>query len=584
MTRRRFRKQPTTMALFPFLAVLVCTMGALIMMLVLVVQQARVSASTEVRERENQRRVDAAEASAERQNLVDEAIWRQSVLTEQRTKKNEQLAQGRKELANLEDHIQELHDRFRRLEADAAEFQNVAQEKLQDRTAAEQELAELRTAIEQAARELEKAKLAGASKPKSYAIVPYVGPNGTTRRPLYLECRADGIHVQPEGLRLGPEIFEGPLGPGNPLDAVLRAKREYHARLEEPNQRTEPYPLLIVRPDGIEAYMAARLALKNWEDEFGYELVDATMQLKYPPPDPRLVEQLQSIVRNALDRQAALAAAMPSRFRARSELELPSAGGSDEGSALANSAPRRPGRGVGTGSGIGTGRSGAGDAGEMASQRNADLAGSGTSAARQNRGAAGQAGPGQAERGQAGPGLTGQGATERGSGAPGARPGGTAVTGQGSPAHPGGQTGPSPSLTFGQGAKNEGTASQASSGGSVRPLSNSRGRNFAVPQANESLVGVTRAIRVECQQDRLIVHPEKGQRRTPAVISLTEDSRRGMDQLLTQINKEKDGWGLALAGGYWKPVLKVEVAPGAEPRFAELQTLLHESGIVVERR
>ena len=40
MIRRRFRKQAVTMALFPFLAVLVCTMGALIVLLVMVVQQA----------------------------------------------------------------------------------------------------------------------------------------------------------------------------------------------------------------------------------------------------------------------------------------------------------------------------------------------------------------------------------------------------------------------------------------------------------------------------------------------------------------------------------------------------------------
>ncbi|MBB76057.1 MAG: hypothetical protein CMJ75_16240, partial [Planctomycetaceae bacterium] len=49
MRRRANRKPETRVALFPFLAVLVCTMGALIVLLVLVVQQARVQAVEIVR-------------------------------------------------------------------------------------------------------------------------------------------------------------------------------------------------------------------------------------------------------------------------------------------------------------------------------------------------------------------------------------------------------------------------------------------------------------------------------------------------------------------------------------------------------
>ena len=46
MRRKRFRKPVTNMSLFPFIAVLICTMGALIVLLVLFVQQARVQADT----------------------------------------------------------------------------------------------------------------------------------------------------------------------------------------------------------------------------------------------------------------------------------------------------------------------------------------------------------------------------------------------------------------------------------------------------------------------------------------------------------------------------------------------------------
>ena len=45
MRRAVFRRSATGMALFPFLAVLICTMGSLIVLLVLVLQQSRVQAS-----------------------------------------------------------------------------------------------------------------------------------------------------------------------------------------------------------------------------------------------------------------------------------------------------------------------------------------------------------------------------------------------------------------------------------------------------------------------------------------------------------------------------------------------------------
>jgi len=38
-----------------------------------------------------------------------------------------------------------------------------------------------------------------------------------------------------------------------------------------------------------------------------------------------------------------------------------------------------------------------------------------------------------------------------------------------------------------------------------------------------------------------------------------------------------------VAGGYWKPVLKVEVRPGGATRFAELSRLMKNSGILVQQ-
>ena len=80
------------------------------------------------------------------------------------------------------------------------------------------------------------------------------------------------------------------MGPGNPLAAALRAAREHLlAEREFDPQAGEPYPMLLVRPEGIAAYYAAREAMKSWGCDFGYELIGDDWKLAYPPPDPRLV-------------------------------------------------------------------------------------------------------------------------------------------------------------------------------------------------------------------------------------------------------------------------------------------------------
>ena len=75
--------------------------------------------------------------------------------------------------------------------------------------------------------------------------------------------------LQPEGIELNENDFEGPLGPGNPLAAAVRAAREYMLGQKEFDPEAgEPYPMLLVRPEGITAYYAAREAMKSWGGRF----------------------------------------------------------------------------------------------------------------------------------------------------------------------------------------------------------------------------------------------------------------------------------------------------------------------------
>ena len=107
----------------------------------------------------------------------------------------------------------------------------------------------------------------------SFAIIPYEGPNQTRRRPIYIECRGDeAIFLQPENVQLSPDDFTGATANGNPLASALRAAREYlvRNRVSNSDDAGEPYPLLLVRPEGVSNYYLAREAMQSWASDFSY--------------------------------------------------------------------------------------------------------------------------------------------------------------------------------------------------------------------------------------------------------------------------------------------------------------------------
>jgi len=117
------------------------------------------------------------------------------------------------------------------------------------------------------------------------------------------------------------------------------------------------------------------------------------------------------------------------------------------------------------------------------------------------------------------------------------------------------------------------------------PKNAARGKNWGLPEAQRHVTGVTRPIRVTMQQDKLILLPERANERRPQEIPLSpEMSQQEIETLVTGVQRQMRSWGIAVDGGYWKPALSVDVKPGAEDRFAELQSVLQGSGIEVQRK
>ncbi|NDC64501.1 MAG: hypothetical protein EBZ59_11085, partial [Planctomycetia bacterium] len=261
MSRSRPVEGPT-ISLFPFLAVLLCMMGALLVLLVLFSRSARRGDGPEA--------ADAGPQTAEMELAKEHLAWRLDQLAEVRRRTADDLARARLQLAGVEEHARALADELERLEQVSRTLaDDSARPGADDVEALERKLKSSRES-------LDKARAEAASRPAAYAVVPYVGVNGTHRRPLFIECCVDGVFLQPEGIRLGPSDFEGPPGPGNPLASALRAAREHLARTTPASgdPAAQPYPLLLVRPSGVMAYYAAREAISSWGTEFGYQLID----------------------------------------------------------------------------------------------------------------------------------------------------------------------------------------------------------------------------------------------------------------------------------------------------------------------
>jgi hypothetical protein len=237
---RRGKREAPRLSLFPFLAVLICTMGALVLLLLFVSRQARLQAAR-----------DADAKNAARQSSIASEMemvqWRVDQLKTARKETAAQLNEARLVLGHIEDHSRRLRTQFQDLEQQAKKAAAVGLKPGRFAAPGEDDLKQLEGQIAEAQRQLALAQQSATNRPKSYAIIPYDGPNSTRRRPIYIECRSDAVVLQPEGIVFDEADFDEPLGPGNPLAAAVRAAREQMLmqRSNDPRNDGEPYPLQV---------------------------------------------------------------------------------------------------------------------------------------------------------------------------------------------------------------------------------------------------------------------------------------------------------------------------------------------------
>ena len=632
MSNRKASENSDSISLFPFLAVLLCTMGALLVLLVILVQRA---AEHALLPDANPLELMAAttpgvdNAAAERallqQDLARVAEYQQQ-LDGLRAEGTKRLAAERLRLSHSEEHARRLQEELARLAIAAEQLKQTEGHQSVDQEQAEQEVARLEQLVVDTTKQLEKLREVAPAGKRSYAIVPYKGPNGTYRQPIYLECSSQGVKLQPEGLLLTADDFIAPNWPGNPLAAALRASREYlndkAAQAGEP-EPPDPYPLIIIRPSGIQQYALARAAITSWDADYGYEFVEEDMKLAFPAaPDPQLARVQQHAVMNARDRLLHLVQSAPSRFRGMH------AGGG------------------GGGNGTGTGSYGSGN-GEYGSA-GSNFAGGGGPDDTESTGT--QGGNGYAGGSQSGEQVAGKTSPQLGEPQIGALAGGTAsgagsadatsagaasndanaqsangcepnlvgpryaqqgvqggaAGGQGSattnaPSEPlngkdlAGGGGGGNQQTAGMAAGGSGGSSGALSGGSPsasaaastsQSIADARGANWAVDEPRQKAVAIRRPIHVVVRENKMILLPTGNARRgleaTGQEISLDQSIHDISNKFATAVRERIEEWGLAGSGMYWRPVLELSVEPNATMTATRIVYLLKDSGVEVQ--
>ena len=569
MRRRRAKQLQPGVSLFPFLAVLICTLGVLIVILVLAVQSASVAQANHENEvaaekaeaaaqvardiatkkaRQESKRI-AREAEKQKQREIIEQLEDKIDLhaiqsegfSEDRPRLRQEVAKARdfrahleKEIEKLEEQAEQLVAEIKLLDSDLGSVQSVDDSELET---LRKQLADAETRLD------EKRQSTITITEKKYAIVPYRGAGGTKRVPVFVECNRDGVVLQPWNIRLKHSDFFHPVTAGNPVDAALLAIRNYYLKYELTEKDQRPYPLLVIRPDGAQSYGLARRSLVSWDDEFGYELVTQDKELDFGTVDPQLENEVQQAVKKAKLAQLALK-------RRQATLARASGGG--------------PGSGNRQGSGFGGGLRAASSGGFVR-----EGTGSRTS---QNRQVGYQNSQSQDERGENQRGENHGDPNQQGTNqqASSERIPSSFESGSVASAGPASNT---------ENANSSSTGPSAS--GTNQPgenLAASRGANWALPTQTDGATGYVRPVSIVCEQNSVTLRNVAGQ----AVTIPMTDPKTGVDDMVNIIWQRIDAWGIAGANAYWKPNLSVSVRPGARPRFQMLKQMLRNSGLGIE--
>src|SRR5829696_6790159 len=144
MSRARVHEVSSPISLFPFIGILLCTMGALLVILVAVSRSAK---NTAVREVQSQNHSEAKVATEGTHKKIEDVKTYIGSLDAVRGQAESRLRGEQARLSHLEDHIRRLHERIQSLQSAAVELQGLEQEHYDDHQQAQREIDRLHKLI-----------------------------------------------------------------------------------------------------------------------------------------------------------------------------------------------------------------------------------------------------------------------------------------------------------------------------------------------------------------------------------------------------------------------------------------------------
>ncbi|MEY3172228.1 MAG: hypothetical protein RLZZ436_141 [Planctomycetota bacterium] len=339
------RRQPQlSVTLFPFLAVLVCAMGSLILLLLVMTRKIREDQQAERRPAE--RPVVAAPApppvprfidrSAELQQLTQDVAAIETsaqTLRERIAKLQQDVVAQRKLVADRRAELDRLRTALAsQLPAEMPDGSAKELEKLRaeeqrlvvELSAAEAALLDKRDALARAEDELREAELrlfekssalvalrqratqatAAAEKLSgTETLLEFTNPTGTSRVPIVINVTGGGYELLPGGYKISAADMEQFPVRDNPL---LSAVYAVHRHRSSSSVVAEPYVLLLVRPGGSLPFYGAQRIFQEARIHYGYELLQPETQLLVGSPDPTETPALQRALAEVFRRREAL--------------------------------------------------------------------------------------------------------------------------------------------------------------------------------------------------------------------------------------------------------------------------------------
>ncbi len=357
MSRRR-RADTGKMSLFPFLDVLVCTMGSLILLLLVATSRIRAAAVDKAKQAAIQQRLKSEEPPAaapapivvatEPEPEVDPtAEWKTRVeqLTEERDALRSQLSQSKKQLATAQSTVMRTKVKAASTEDRLKAIRTQQEEMADERQRLQADIDSLQSDLTDAESRLTKAVDRQKTAKSKFAFMPFDGRTGTTKRPILIECTQDCIRFLPEDVRLTPAELNGFTTGFNPLLIASRELIHYwkayervHSADADPtksqdsfetdlaalnDKEREPYVLLLVRPNGATAFHIAKSLLVQLKVPHGYELITDDMEIDSSNPDPEAKQICQAAITQVLaERDKILIALARNRDQQRDQLQL----------------------------------------------------------------------------------------------------------------------------------------------------------------------------------------------------------------------------------------------------------------------